>query len=290
MSNVIFSIIVTDIKYIKIIIKYVNILLKQKLVNVIHIWNYINKNNKDNEELFNLCQTNIKYVLFEPPLPDIKKGYYYQYYSKYIEDDAILIKCDDRIVYLDLKNFKNFVNVIKEYGLYIPNIINNDVCAYFQQEEGCHKLFNYNVNKTELNKIINSIGNFNILSDWYKEYDKADKIHKNFLKNKNKFIFQNENKIIEYGNHIHLNIFGILGKYAKEMFKEITPFIVFNDNSYFGLAPLHNNKKHKIFVGFICSYLSFDEQDIHKLEEKYLSKYESLLTYEYNILNSKHNE
>ena len=62
MSNVIFSIIVTDIKYIKIIIKYVNILLKQKLVNVIHIWNYINKNNKDNEELFNLCQTNIKYV------------------------------------------------------------------------------------------------------------------------------------------------------------------------------------------------------------------------------------
>lgn len=275
MQNVIFSIIVKDLKYIKIIIKYVNILLKEKLVNVIHIWNYINK---DNKELFNLCQKNVKYVLFEPPLPDEKKGYYYQYYSKYIEDNDILIKCDDRIVYLDLNKFNNFVNIIKDDGLYIPNIINNDVCAYFQQEEGCHKLFNYNVNKTELKNLISSIGNYNILSDWHKEYDKANKIHKLFLKNKNNFILKNENKIIEYGNHIHLNIFGILGKYAKEMFKEITPSVIFNDNSYFGLAPLHNNKKHKIFFGFICSYFSFDEQDIEKLEQKYLSKYESLLT------------
>lgn len=275
MQNVIFSIIVKDLKYIKIIIKYVNILLKEKLIHVIHIWNYINK---DNQELFDLCQKNIKYVLFEPLLPDEKKGHYYQYYSKHIEDSDILIKCDDRIVYLDLNKFNDFVNIINDDGLYIPNIINNDVCAYFQQEEGCHKLFNYNVNKTELKKLISNIGNYNILSDWYKEYDKANKIHKLFLKNKNNFILKNENKIIEYGNHIHLNIFGILGKYAKEMFKEIKPYVIFNDNSYFGLAPLHNNKKHKIFFGFICSYFSFDEQDIEKLEKKYLSKYESLLT------------
>lgn len=278
--NIIFSIIVTESKYLNIIEQYLDILLKAKLINVVHIWNYIiPTNNNEYKNIFNLFQKNTKYILYEPPLPDEKRGHFYQYYSKYIEDDDILIKCDDRIVYMDLDKFNKFVENITQDGLYIPNIVNNDVCAYFQHQEGCHTLFNYNIDKTDLKNIVESIGNFKILSDWHKEYDKANSIHKMFLKNKNKFIIHknnNENNIIEYGSHIHLNIFGLRGKYAKEMFKELTPLILFTDQTYFGLAPAHNKIKHKICLEFICSYLAFDTQNKNQLEKNYLSKYEKL--------------
>lgn len=275
MPKVIFSIIATDLKYTNIISHYLDILLQRNLIQTIHIWNYM-KTQTELIQLSKLCNKNTKYVLFEPPLPDEKKGHYYQYYHQFINDSDILIKCDDRIVYIDLNTFGKFVEIITEDGLYFPNIVNNDVCAYFQQEEGSHNLFNYKVDKTELKKLILKSGDFKALSDWHNEYDKADKIHRMFLKNKTRFITENENKIIEYGNHIHLNIFGISGKYAKQMFRELIPTITFTDNSYFGLAPSHNNIKHKIFLGFICVYFSFDEQNKKKLEEYYLNKYEIL--------------
>ncbi len=276
MSKVIFSILSTDLKYMNIIIRYVDKLLQRKLIHIVHIWNY-QKTEHSRSALSNFCHRNSKYVLFEPPHTDEKKGYYYQHYSRYMKENEILIKCDDRIVYLDVDNFRTFIDNIKEDGLYFPNIINNDVCAYFQQEEGSHNLFNYKVDREKLKELISKSGEVNYLSDWHREYDKADKIHRMFLKNKKRFLQDvEENKMIEYGNHFNLNIFGITAKYAKEMFAGITPRVPFTDNQYFAIAPLHTKKKNTICLGFLSVYFAFDEQNIKKLEESYLSKYEEL--------------
>lgn len=276
MPKVVFSILAREVKYTNILLRYVDVLLQRKLVNIVHIWNYATTHSA-HDEISNVCHRNSKYVLFEPRLPDEKKGRYYQHYSRYLQADEVLIKCDDRVVYLEVDTFQSFVDHIQEGGLYFPNIVNNDVCAYFQQEEGAHNLFNYKVEKETLRKFIATTGEVNPLSDWHREHDKADKIHRMFLKNKSRFLpYLEENKIIEYGNHVHLNIFGITATYAKEMFAGINPQVVFTDNRYFAMAPVHTHKKNKICLGFLAVYFGFDEQNIDKLEEYYLSKYDTL--------------
>lgn len=276
MKKVVFSIISTNLRYTNILLRYVDILLSRRLIHIVHIWCY-GITEQFSRDLSNVCHRNPKYVLFEPPLPDEKRGHYYQHYSKYLKENEVLIKCDDRVVYLDVNTFGTFIDNITEDVVYFPNMVNNDVCAYFQQEEGSHDLFNYPVNKEKLKEFAAKTGQAYALSDWHKEPDKAIAIHCMFLKNKSRFLpHMEENKIIEYGNHMHLNMFGITAKYAKEMFPGINPQVAFNDNQYFAIAPLHNGKKNKICLGFLAVYFAFDGQDVIQLEEQYLSKYEEM--------------
>ena len=153
MPKVIFSIIAIDPKYCNILMRYLDVLLQRDLVHIVHVWNYASTPTA-HEAISQLCHRNSKYVLFEPQLPDDKRGHYYQHYSKYLQEDQILIKCDDRVVYLDMDTFCAFTENITEDGLYFPNIVNNDVCAFFQQEEGSHHLFNYKVDREALRKIM----------------------------------------------------------------------------------------------------------------------------------------
>lgn len=276
MSRIIFSILATDPKYCTILLQYLDVLLQRDLVQIVHLWNYVT-NSTTHEAISQLCHRNSKYVLFEPRLPDHKKGHYYQHYSKYLQEEDILIKCDDRVVYLDIDTFRHFTDRITEDGLYFPNIVNNDVCAFFQQEEGSHHLFNYKVDREGLRQLIAKSGEVTPLSDWHREHDKADKIHRMFLKNKSRFsVDTNPNKMIEYGNYVHLNIYGTTARFAKEMFVGIHPDVTFTDHQYFAMAPLHTHKKNKVCLGFLAVYFAFDEQNIPNLEDKYLAKYEAL--------------
>jgi len=65
---------------------------------------------------------------------------YYRYYTKErLGPDSILIKCDDDIVYIDPSRFARFLQKRREHPEFIvmfPSIINNGVCAHYQQREG----------------------------------------------------------------------------------------------------------------------------------------------------------
>ena len=65
---------------------------------------------------------------------------YYKYYAAYagsMYNRTVLVKIDDDIVYLDLENFQSFityrVNNRIPYLLF-PNVINNNIAAYYQQQ------------------------------------------------------------------------------------------------------------------------------------------------------------
>jgi hypothetical protein len=70
--------------------------------------------------------------------PETKLGWssYYNFYTQEKFNDHILIKADDDIVFIDTKNFKDFITTRKqnpEVLLVFPNIINNGVAASYQQ-------------------------------------------------------------------------------------------------------------------------------------------------------------
>ena len=87
-------------------------------------------NEDDRLYIHNLCKKQ-KYFLKKPHISSCHWG---GYYSENLNDNDILIKCDDDIVFIDVNNFESYINSMKHGKFYYPNIVNNDVCAYYQQK------------------------------------------------------------------------------------------------------------------------------------------------------------
>ncbi|GAA4185169.1 hypothetical protein [Shinella granuli] len=65
----------------------------------------------------------------------------YDYYATRLEafSDAVFLKCDDDIVYLDIDELDGFIQFRRNnphYFVVSANVVNNGVCAYFQQAAG----------------------------------------------------------------------------------------------------------------------------------------------------------
>ena len=65
----------------------------------------------------------------------------YQYYNANVAEysEAVILKCDDDIVFLDLDKVEEFVSFRRrhdEFLLVSANVVNNGVCAFFQQRSG----------------------------------------------------------------------------------------------------------------------------------------------------------
>jgi hypothetical protein len=68
-------------------------------------------------------------------------GEFYQYYADRIDDyqDAVFLKADDDILFIDQARLSDFIRyriAEQKYFLLSANVINNGVCAYYQQQEG----------------------------------------------------------------------------------------------------------------------------------------------------------
>lgn len=65
----------------------------------------------------------------------------YQYYGANTAEysDAVILKCDDDIVYFDLDKLEEYVSFRRsrdEFFMVSANVVNNGVCAFFQQRSG----------------------------------------------------------------------------------------------------------------------------------------------------------
>ncbi|MFI6172447.1 hypothetical protein ACIBCN_37105 [Nocardia sp. NPDC051052] len=66
---------------------------------------------------------------------------FYRFYSVRAEyyADAVFLKCDDDVVYLQLEQLAEFIRFRRRepnYFLVSANVVNNGVCAYYQQQSG----------------------------------------------------------------------------------------------------------------------------------------------------------
>lgn len=110
------------------------------IVDEIHLWDFARKDEDRQFLRHELCnQSAPEYLrLFAVENLHSWKEYYYHYGNGAYDRDVI-IKCDDDIVFIDLRRLPEMVEYVRqksEPGLVFANIINNGVAAHYQQQDG----------------------------------------------------------------------------------------------------------------------------------------------------------
>jgi hypothetical protein len=194
---------------------------------------------------------------------------YYNYYNDKIFENDIIIKCDDDIVFIDLYKLPKFIDFIKnnDYDLVFANIINNGVCAYFQQNK-------YNLIPEELMDL--EYPKEGLCGSLWESEKKAEKLHDYFIKNYNKFLdYEYNNEIIPINTRFSINFFGYKGK---NWYKICDSH--YRQDEYNLTVDYVKNRKFKniLYSDFYVSHLSFFKQymngiNLIKLIEDYHKLY-----------------
>ena len=273
-------------KYLSILKNYLDVLLENKSLTEVHLWNYA-RNDNDYNYIINICKNNDKYILFTPHESYREKtdNKWHEYYSYYINSDLhdsdILIKCDDDIVYIDVTTFERYISEIREDILYFPNIVNNDVGVYIQTKHGTHDLLPI------VDEDLLKTGCDVPLTTWdnglYKDGDLAVTIHRHFLNNISNYSLEIDN--IDWGSRISINFFGGNIKTIKKYFK-LYEEIGHGDDEYFFSSKIckHTNKLNKIVAFFVVSHFSFGPQNTLDLDNMFIHEYYSLSKTKNDIL------
>ena len=272
--KVIYSIFAGRRIYIDILTIYLDKLLELKYIDEVYMFNFCRDLN-DEIYIKNICDTKSKYKF----ITCSSKSYneYYKYFNDNLnnfDDNDIIIKSDDDIVYIDIENFNKFINIIDSDNFYYPNIINNDVCASIQTINGVHNL----IDVSYFNNKKDKIGEGDPLTNWYQSYECANNIHELFLENPQKFIINTPTRIM-YGNRISINLFAGRVKFLKKIYENHSS--IHDDERYISSDVCNKFNITNIIVPFFnVVHFSFGSQNTNCLITKYIDKY-YLLAYNY---------
>jgi hypothetical protein len=261
-------------RYLTILKIYLDILLKNNVIDEIHVWNFT-RNNSDSNYVKRLCKFN-KYILFSPSKKSNAWNWseYYEYYATANYNDTdIIIKCDDDVVYIDVKNMNIYLNQIQTGCLYFPNIINNDVCSYIQSKYKVHNLLK-TIDKSKI-----KLGYSEPLTTWSKNTTNAIKVHQLFLQNRNKFIIIKSN--IQWGSRISINMFAGNFKTIKLYYQQYLLYIQSHNNIddegfLSAIICKLTNTPNIIIPFFNIVHFAFNPQKHAKLDKLFLHKYKEL--------------
>jgi hypothetical protein len=249
-------------------------LLLENIITEVHLWDYV-RDPSDSIYIKEISKQNSKYIHMLPSKRMNHWDEYYEYYSNVNYDpEDIIIKCDDDIVYIDTAQMCKYLNEIKQGGIYFPNIINNDVCAYIQYKYGIHNLIS---NADLYNNYANDEVPFTHWHNgWYTRFDKAEGIHKEFLNNKEKFIINSPT--FSWKGRISINMFGCRFKSIKEYFKLFLQYGKSDDEAYFSYNISKNINVSNYIVPFMnVSHFSFNLQNSSKLDQLFIDSYKKLV-------------
>jgi hypothetical protein len=258
-------------KYLEIQQLYFQQLLDLHFIDEIHLWLFTT-NMDDLAYLHSLHGANPSQVLlFYPNQPERRDWkQYYDYYLRHTNNDDIVIKVDDDILYIDIQEFPMFLQTIQRNhsseSLFFPNIINNDVCGYFQQLAGKHYLleeYQHNLSGIYQHK------NPTPLTTWYMNPHKAHQIHQLFLENPlRQKITNTDLQLVSYHNRISINFFGVSGLALKKLFRGM----VYDDEVHFGMQG-----NHKIYLPMTVVHFQFAPQNRDgKIDANFLHQYAKL--------------
>ena len=251
-----------------IFVRYVHQLYNQKLIDEFHIWDFV----RNPQDQIWLDQ--------EYKLPEYAKIFrvknknswaeYYGYYSKKNFPNHVIIKSDDDIVFLDTKNFGDFINTRIEHKghlLAFPSIINNGVSAYHQKQNGLIPEDILPFNPDPMNGQLWESGAL------------CEKLHDYFIENRQDWLSKTERLKtpinLPIGNRFSINFFAILSR-------DLNVFLLIKDRiddedalTVFITKIL--GKGSYLDLSLTVSHLSFQEQ-VRKgfKQEAVLAKYESI--------------
>ena len=279
-NNVYLTIFAGRRRYLECLKIHLDKLLLENIITEVHLWDYV-RDQSDSVYIQELSRENSKYIYMKPTkkLPDWNE--YYEYYSNAnYNDEDILIKCDDDIVFIDTNQMCKYLNEIKQGGIYYPNIINNGVCAYIQSKYNIHNFIcdddiykNYGKDTVPLE----TWGEHG----WYKRFDRAQIIHEEFIKNKEKFIINAPT--FPWKGRISINMFGCRFASMKKYFKLFLQHGNSDDEAYFSYNISNNINVSNYIVPFMnVSHFSFGPQNSSKLDALFLASYKKLAINIYN--------
>jgi hypothetical protein len=177
----------------------------------------------------------------------MRDQYYNANYESYQND--IFLKCDDDIVYFDLERLADFVAFRKEHEeffLVSANVVNNGVCAYFQQALGL-------LPPTSLQFELPPGG---LCGSLWAEGHKAEALHDLFLRAPDAFMPKQAQAIV-WNERISINFVAFLGRDLIHI-----PDVSGDDEHdlCYGVRK-RARKQNCISMNFRAAHLSFWKQD-----------------------------
>ena len=193
----------------------------------------------------------------------------YQYYTANHADyrDDVFLKCDDDIVYFDLDRLAEFIAFRKahhEYFLVSANVINNGVCAHYQQKAGA-------IPPALMECELPPGG---LCGSLWSEGEKAESLHKLFLQNPKPF-HATASQIV-WTERISINFVAFLGEDLIHI-----PDLMQDDEHDLCYGVRKRAKKQNcIYPQFVAAHLSFWKQDAGMNIAEILRGYRALATAE----------
>ena len=123
-------------RYLEILVKYVDKLIANGLVDEFHMWDYT----RDPEDAVWIRENCQRFKIFEVQDKSLWKEYYMHYAKiKYPNPDTVLIKCDDDIMFIDIDQFQSYIDKRRANPnnlLAFASIVNNKVPCLMQHSFG----------------------------------------------------------------------------------------------------------------------------------------------------------
>jgi hypothetical protein len=194
----------------------------------------------------------------------------YQYYGANAAEysDAVILKCDDDIVYFDLDKLEEYISFRRsrdEFFLVSANVVNNGVCAFFQQRSGV----------IPLDDDAFELPPGGLCGSLWSDGAKAERLHRLFLNRPARFTAASGDPIA-WNQRISINFVALLGKDLG-----IIPDIMFDDEHDLCYGVRKRAKKlNCIFPRFVASHLSFWKQDASMGVQDIISGYDALARFE----------
>lgn len=286
-QKVYFTIFAGRKRYMRILQKYTDALLKAGSITEVHVWDFA-RNAADSGYLAALCQSAPGYRLFVPPAARVANSWpwaaYYAHYQQtcdYAQED-ILIKCDDDVVFIDVSKFDRFIadvassaSTAENVGkLYFPNLVNNDVCAHIQSTHGVHDF------ATTVDQSRSTRGFTEPLTDLYKNPALAAGIHERFLANPAAFSLEGVENV-HWQSRLSINMFATTFASAKmifSIFKSIVGEGFIEDEGFLSasLCKILDRPNNVIVPYMNVVHFSFVAQDTLRLDAAFLPRYDAL--------------
>jgi len=175
----------------------------------------------------------------------------YQYYGANADEFAndVILKCDDDIAYVDLEGLARFVNFRRkheEFFLVSADVVNNGVCAFFQQAAG---VIPHGDDRFELPP-------GGLCGSLWSDGAKAERLHRFFLSNRARFQGALRPPV-RWNERVSINFVALLGQDLK-----FIPDVMRDDEHDLCYGVRKRTKKENcIYPQFTASHLSFWKQD-----------------------------
>lgn len=243
-----------------ILMAYVLEALRRGLVDEYHVWNYA-RTAKDRVWVASLAGLHPGIRVMEPQGKPFDA--YYDHYRPQDYGDAVFVKVDDDIVYIDLEQLQGFIEYRQQDQqtfLLSANVVNNGVCAYFQQLQG--------VLPAEFPRMpYPPEGMYGLL---WERADLATRLHDIFLHSPRSFGYPGTTRAPD---RLSINFISYLGRDL-----DLIQGLRGDDEDMLSVKiPQATGRSNLICNDFVVSHLSFYSQDAGMDQQALLQAYAALL-------------